>query len=78
MQYEVLHLRRRRAHMVCFILRFWAGHCDCIWSVTIFILLQGIQFKTGNDLILSCPYVKYFVDFNTKRGICSAFAVLNL
>ena len=23
-------------------------------------------------------YVKYFIDFNTKRGICSASAVLNL
>ena len=24
MQYEVLNLRGRRAHMVCFVLRFWA------------------------------------------------------
>ena len=41
-------------------------------------LLQDGRFRIGNDLILSHPYVKYFIDFNTKRGICSAFVVLNL
>ena len=54
--------------MVCFFSRFWA-QCYCIWCCRMFI---------GNDLILSCSYVKYFMDFNTKRGICSAFGVLNL
>ena len=54
------------------------GSVLCIWSVIIFILLQDVQCKIGNDLILSCPYVKYFIDFNTKRGICGAFAVPNL
>ena len=41
-------------------------------------LLQDGQFRIRNDLILSYPYVKYFIDFNTKRGICRAFVVLNL
>ena len=51
-----------------------------MWSVMISILVQDVQFRIGNHLILICPYVKYFIDFNTKRGICSAFAfaVLNL
>ena len=47
------------------------------FSFYIFILQDG-RFRIGNDLILSCPYVKYFIDFNTKRGICRAFVVLNL
>ena len=41
-------------------------------------LLQDGQFRIGNDLISSYSHVKYFIDFNTKRGICSAFVVLNL
>ena len=43
-------------------------------------LLQGDRFTIGNDLILSYPYVKYFIGFNTtcKGGICTAFVVLNL
>ena len=46
-----------------------------IWSVIIFILLQDVQFRIENDLILSCPNVKYFMDFNTKRRICSPESV---
>ena len=49
-----------------------------MWSVIISILVQDVQFRIGSDLILSCPYVKYFMDFNTKCRICSALAVLNL
>ena len=30
------------------------------------------------DFGLSILYVKYFIDFYTKRGTCGAFAVLNL
>ena len=41
-------------------------------------LLQDGRFRIGNDLILGYPYVKYFIDFNTKHGIYSAFVVLNL
>ena len=41
-------------------------------------LSQGDRFRIGNDLILSYSYVKYFIDFNTKGGICTAFVVLNL
>ena len=49
-----------------------------MWSVIISISVQHVHFRIGNHLILSCPYVKYFMDFDTKRGICSGFAVLNL
>ena len=41
-------------------------------------LLQDDRFRIGNDLILSYPYVKYFIDFNTEGGICTAFVVLNV
>ena len=29
-------------------------------------LFLATQFKTENDLILICPYLKYFMDFNKK------------
>ena len=42
------------------------------------VLLQDDRFRIWNGLILSYPYVKYFIDVNTEGGICTTFVVLNL
>ena len=63
--------------MVCFILRFWTGVISYKFHFIQFLLQDG-RFRIANDLILGYPYVKYFIDFNTKRGIYIAFVVLNL
>ena len=63
--------------MVCFILRFWAGVISYNFHFIQFLWQDG-RFRIGNDLILGHPYAKYFIDFNTKHGIYSAFVVLNL
>ena len=44
-------------------------------SLIISILVQDVRFRIGDHLILSCPYVTYFMDFNTKRGICGPKSV---
>ena len=36
-------------------------HFKVLWSVIISILVRDVQFRIGNHLILSCPYVKYFI-----------------
>ena len=44
-----------------------------VWAVSVFVFgqlqfsfyifrLQDGRFRIGKDLILSCPYVKYFID----------------
>ena len=63
--------------MICFILRFWAGVINYNFHFIQFLLQDG-RFRIGNDLILGYPYVKYFIDFNTKHGIHSTCVVLNL
>ena len=50
---------------------------SCNFHFIQFLLHDG-RFRIGNDLILGYPYVKYFIDFNTKHGIYRTFVVLNL
>ena len=73
MQYKVLTLRGGSPYGR-FHLNFLDGSVFVFgqlqFSFHIFLLQDG-RFTIGNDLILHCPYVKYFIDFNTKCGFCS-------
>ena len=69
LQYEVLNLRGRSPYGM-FHFKVWTVSvivfCQLQFSFYIFILQDG-RFRIWKDLILSCPYVKYFIDFNTKH-----------
>ena len=69
LQYEVLNLRGRIPYGM-FHVKVWAVSVIVFgqlqFSFYVFILQDG-RFRIGKDLILSCPYVKYFIDFNTKH-----------
>ena len=75
MQYKVLNLRGWSPYGM-FYFNFLDGSVfgQFQFSFHIFLLQDG-RFTIGNDLILHCPYVKDFIDFNTKSGFCSAFVV---
>ena len=69
LQYEVLNLRGRSPYGM-FYFKVWAVSVIVFgqlqFSFYIFIL-QDVRLRIGKDLILSCPYVKCFIDFNTKH-----------
>ena len=54
----------------------YSGDFKCSARFQLILGIRNVGYIISD--FTSCPYVKHFIDFDTKRGICSAVAVLNL